>query len=58
MVMMFFGVTLFFYIISGSRKKEPVIGVNDTALEILRNRYAAGEIDETEYLARKDKLDQ
>jgi uncharacterized membrane protein len=58
MMLMFFAAIFFFYIISGSRKKESVAGLTDTAIEILRNRYAAGEIDENEYMARKDKLGQ
>ena len=58
MFMLAVGLMVFFYIIIGYGKKEPVTGVIDTAQEILRKRYAAGEINEDEYLARKHNLEQ
>jgi putative membrane protein len=39
------------YIFSGDRSKQ-----NDSAYEILRNRFASGEIDEQEYTTQKSVL--
>jgi putative membrane protein len=42
-------------VIRGSRASKPVL---DDPREILRRRYAAGEIDEDEYLRRMSGLSQ
>ena len=38
------------------RKEQRADNRSDAALEILRHRYASGEIDENEYLLRKENL--
>ena len=39
-----------------TRKKQSVESRADTALDLLRQRYASGEIDETEYARRRENL--
>jgi putative membrane protein len=38
------------------RRLSPASGQPPDAIEILRNRYAAGEIDEAEFRRRRDEL--
>jgi len=40
------------------RQSEPASTGHDEPLELLRHRYAAGEIDEDEYLIRRSGLSQ
>ncbi|MEN8135202.1 MAG: SHOCT domain-containing protein [Thermodesulfobacteriota bacterium] len=39
-----------------ARKGQSVESQADDALDLLRQRYAAGEIDETEYVRRRENL--
>jgi putative membrane protein len=39
-----------------TRKKQSVESRADAALDLLRQRYASGEIDETEYVRRRENL--
>lgn len=55
--LLFWGIIAYFvfsiirYFFSGNRTTE-----NDSALDILRNRYASGEINEQEYTTQKATL--
>jgi putative membrane protein len=40
------------------RRTAPTSTAHDAPLELLRRRYAAGEIDEDEYLTRRSGLSQ
>lgn len=39
-----------------SRKEQKAESRGDTAFDLLRQRYASGEIDETEYVRRRANL--
>jgi uncharacterized membrane protein len=39
-----------------SRKEQRAASRGDTAFDLLRQRYASGEIDETEYVRRRANL--
>lgn len=44
--------------VKGEQRPAPLGTVADPALELLRHRYAAGEIDEDEYLVRRSGLSE
>ena len=45
-----------FYLVSGLSKRASTTPSSETALEILKRRYASGEIDSEEYFKRKREL--
>ncbi|MFC7193836.1 SHOCT domain-containing protein [Halosimplex aquaticum] len=47
---------VFIPIVEGTERATENEGVQDTALETLRERFARGEIDEDEYECRRDVL--
>lgn len=46
----------FFYLVSWLVKRPSTLPSSETALEILKRRYASGEIDSEEYTKRKREL--
>ncbi|MGL1931015.1 MAG: SHOCT domain-containing protein [Desulfotalea sp.] len=57
--LLFLGVIVYIlYSIIKSLFSNKVSLQNDSALELLRNRFASGEINEQEYIAQKKVLDK
>lgn len=44
------------WLLLARKEHRGVVGGSDAALDLLRQRYASGEIDEDEYLLRRENL--
>lgn len=56
LVLVFVGVILYF-LLQGSKSKSPGVPENETPLDILKRRYANGEIDKEEFDLKKKDLE-
>ncbi|MFT5731250.1 MAG: putative membrane protein [Desulforhopalus sp.] len=57
--LLFWGVIVYLvYSVIRSLFSNKITGQNDSALELLRNRFASGEINEQEYAAQKVVLNK
>ena len=51
-------IALFIFAVRGLSNRKDYRPVGPSALEILKARYARGEIDESEYRQRRDELEK